>query len=110
MLQLSSKLSFITWFTVNQTQIIEDCCINKNKPELNCNAKCYLTNNLAKQDETATNQPNSSKLKQHTEEVLYCEENNTFNLPSFITKVLSPKKQFVYFYQHISNVFEPPKA
>lgn len=33
-------------FYINQTSIIEDHCINKDLPELNCNGHCYLKDQL----------------------------------------------------------------
>lgn len=36
-------------FSINQEEIIEEFCVNKDKPELNCNGQCHLTEVLANQ-------------------------------------------------------------
>ena len=38
-------------FVVNQDYIAEFLCINQDKPELNCNGKCYLMQKLDEQNE-----------------------------------------------------------
>ena len=35
-------------FEFNQLSIIEEFCVNKEKPELNCDGKCYLSEQLNK--------------------------------------------------------------
>lgn len=41
------KAGFIAYFYSNQSLITELYCINKDKPALNCQAKCYLSKNLS---------------------------------------------------------------
>ncbi len=66
-------LSFITVFTailvtptliiinfyVNQDTIIAEKCINKDRPELHCNGKCYLKKELNTQKHITTDQENT---------------------------------------------------
>lgn len=58
--------------------ISEVLCINKEKPELQCNGKCHLMKELAKASEDE--KPTSSDKKNHHSEVeiLFIEELNTF--------------------------------
>jgi hypothetical protein len=39
-------------YVVNYDYIVETLCINKDKPELNCNGKCYLSKELAKTNDS----------------------------------------------------------
>ena len=39
-------------YAVNYDYIVETLCINKNKPEVHCNGKCYLSKELAKANDT----------------------------------------------------------
>lgn len=39
---------FIIYWKVNQTFIIEKLCKNKDKPQMHCNGKCYLYQQLQK--------------------------------------------------------------
>lgn len=38
-------------YFVNQTEIIDLFCVNKEKPQLQCQGKCHLTKELAKTDQ-----------------------------------------------------------
>ena len=109
-LQLSSKLGFIAWFTINQTEIIEQCCVNKNKPELNCKAKCYLSSKLVENNESAANTPAPTKLKQATEEVLFCESEPEFYAPLLFIQRITTKQVATYFHLYSNSVFQPPRA
>ena len=46
------NFSIIAYYQTNLSQIIEDFCVNKDKPELNCDGKCYLAEKL---NQSATN-------------------------------------------------------
>lgn len=39
-------------YAANYEYIVEVLCINKSKPELHCNGKCYLSKELAKANDT----------------------------------------------------------
>ena len=49
----------VAHFYINQTEIADELCENKDKPELNCNGHCYLKKELTKQNEINTEQENS---------------------------------------------------
>ena len=37
----------LVWFTTQQASLIENACINRDRPELNCQATCVLRTKLA---------------------------------------------------------------
>lgn len=41
-LQFSGTVIFISWFKLNQDNITEWFCINKERPELKCEGKCFM--------------------------------------------------------------------
>lgn len=41
------NLGYVAYFELNIDYIIETYCVNKEEPELKCNGKCHLTNQLA---------------------------------------------------------------
>ena len=43
--------SVTAWFFVNQQRIAEKYCVNKDKPMLHCNGKCYLLKQLKMEQE-----------------------------------------------------------
>ncbi len=61
---------------MNQTEIIELFCINKEKPKLQCNGKCHLTTQLA-------------NVENDTEDAPLSESNFSYNLEINLTIVKS---------------------
>ena len=56
----------INW-KINQTEIAEKLCENKNKPKLKCNGKCQLAKKLKTQEEDNSAKKTNSKFKKHIE-------------------------------------------
>lgn len=93
-------------YVVNQDYIAEYLCVNKDKPMLNCNGKCYLSKMLQEeQDEKKQNLP-SINMKEYPigfVDILFCDftpqtlEND--QLPEFTS---SKPRQFT------ASVFRPP--
>lgn len=108
--QLISKIGFITWFEVNQEELTESCCINRNKPKLNCNAKCFLVKNLNEIEQQESQKSTPNKLKFQNEEVWFFEEHNTTLSPLVFFKPIAPKKEINYSHTYIIQVFQPPRA
>jgi len=50
-------------FKVNQKFIAETLCENKDKPELNCEGKCYLKTQLAKAESAPADFPDFRNIK-----------------------------------------------
>jgi hypothetical protein len=46
-----SKLFIVCYYELNKKQLTEQYCINKDKPEMHCCAKCLLKKKLAADDE-----------------------------------------------------------
>jgi hypothetical protein len=100
-------------FYENQKIIADKYCINKSKPQLHCNGKCYLTKQLkALNDDETSNTSNSQKLTIKVAiEPFIIEPINSYN-PSFSLN----KKEF-FSYQNvflhtafIAGIFHPPCA
>ena len=45
-----SKTYTVLYFYANQDQLAAQFCVNKDKPKLHCNGKCYLCKQLAEQE------------------------------------------------------------
>ncbi len=45
------QLGIMGWFELNQNRIASEWCVNRNRPQLNCNGKCYLKQQLKKTEE-----------------------------------------------------------
>ncbi len=55
--QTFDRFGLITYYYLNKEYITEFFCINKEKPELSCNGKCYLSSELKKQEKEKSNLP-----------------------------------------------------
>lgn len=59
------KLGIVAWYEINKDYVADVLCVNKDKPEMECNGKCYLKKQLTKIDKGTDaekqNIPNISK-------------------------------------------------
>lgn len=111
LLQLCNKVGIFTWFKINQKEITELFCVNKNKPELACDGKCYLKYKLQEAtdlENTTSSVPNSI-IKQVQEEFLVS--------PILIySNILNTQKVYfhtiinLYFHQVSFSNFQPPRV
>lgn len=46
-IQIGLKLGVGVWFVANQTEIIDQFCVNKSNEDLQCNGKCHLNKQIA---------------------------------------------------------------
>ncbi len=113
MLAVSSK-DMVIWvgFKLNQNFIARTLCVNRNKPEMHCNGKCFLAKKIAEAKERNASKeapiPNPDEQKQ-----IIC----------FLPKVKAlPDEWKVYFLKTgfaevtfsnqlvFPDIFQPPKA
>ncbi|MDJ1469583.1 hypothetical protein QNI19_11340 [Cytophagaceae bacterium DM2B3-1] len=108
LLQTFSRAGIYLSFKVNQDYIARVLCINKAKPQLNCNGKCYL----AKKLKQAAEQEQKQVLLKTLELNLCCQELHAFN---FARIPLIVNRKLVTFYlvkptfSTLLNIFHPPR-
>ncbi len=105
------KLAICIDFKINQDFIAEELCINKDKPELGCKGKCYLSNQLNEVEET-NNKNIPENYKELFREVYYIKGNFDFSV--FVDTAINPmQKTFyqeeIYSFSSITDVFHPPQ-
>lgn len=61
-------------YVANYDYIIENFCINKDKPELECNGQCYLMQQLAEQSDEGQTNPFEKSKKTESSEIVYLEK------------------------------------
>lgn len=109
LLSNSLKVSFVySWYTLDIESFIEQLCENKDRPQLQCNGKCYLSKvstNSSKQDEQKT-------PVLEWEQLVFCSTEITVNEQSFedsskrVTSyyIVNPTQSFSY------SIFHPPQV
>lgn len=116
---LSKTIYGMFWqvnFRMNQREITRLECVNKNRPEMHCNGKCYLAKQLQKAEEQLDDkrQESSRSIGQ-----LKWLESAFFSTPSFLTVhtsiafAESEKKCFTasedrVHSEYCSSIFHPP--
>lgn len=98
-------------YAVNYDYIVNSLCVNKSKPELHCNGKCYLGKELAKANSDSESTP-FNKIKNSGQKIL-----DIYILPD-ITKVAITEKilffigAFIYktdySFLFLKHIFKPP--
>ncbi|MCU4188853.1 hypothetical protein M9Q43_06700 [Flavobacterium sp. HXWNR29] len=99
-------------YIINYDYIANELCENKAKPELKCNGKCHLVNELAKasEDDKPINSDKKNNSKQEIE-VLFFQEIKTFVVEQIYfhnrTSIGDNYANF-YFHKACCSVFHPP--
>lgn len=94
-------------YAINQDYIKQTLCVNKARPELHCEGKCYLGKELAK-----NGSQDNSKTKNSVQKII------DLYIPATIEKIeivgekfltdFHPTYQVDYFYLYLKTVFRPP--
>ena len=98
-------------YVVNYEYISKVLCVNKEKPKLHCNGKCYLMKELAKNSESEDPISTNKKITSQETVVVFCQEINSFALsPLYFrqTKEANSAYSNLYSYKITNSVFHPP--
>lgn len=100
MLQCTMKTIITIDFLVQQNYIIKTRCINKNKPQLHCNGKCYLKKKLNAENNQEQQLPMILKEK-FQPSILVVVNNIEFTRND---------EKLIYANGYILTIYEPPIA
>jgi len=93
-------------YLVNQDYIAEFLCINKDKPELACNGKCYLAKQLKKASEEKRNNLPAIEMKDYpigiVELLSFQPKTTTFSAIQY------DNYNNMYSFSYLNTVFHPP--
>lgn len=98
-------------YVINYEYIAKVLCINKNKPEMHCNGKCHLMQEMAKTSEKELPLTPSKKHVVTETEVLFYQELESFAFDGFFNDSrLHITSNYFNFYQLLksSGTFHPP--
>lgn len=90
--------------------ISEVLCINKDKPKLNCNGKCYLMQSLAEAAQEETDQKKENLLKKVDIPLLYVHQTDKNESQPATQEEKEPAYSTLglYSFQQTSTIFHPP--
>lgn len=106
-----SRIWILVDFAVNQDFIATVLCINKDKPELQCNGKCHLANQI-KQQEEKENSGTAPESKTKTEIIFIhhqCLEIPVANFTSKYPNTIGIYTPIFNSSAHLDRLFRPPQ-
>ena len=111
--QFVAKMGVIAWYEINKEYVAAELCENKDKPQLQCNGKCYLKKQIDKVEdnggEDSKNLSSKNKKTELAEYVLTMPELCNFYVAkeaaTFYDKYTSPRGA-----QYITSIFHPPQS
>ena len=105
-----SQVAVYAGFQLNQDYIAKNLCVNRNRPEMHCNGRCYLMSKLKQVNEKEKKQAARDNLNRMETSFLQRACTISFKAPVTALVVTNfPHYQYTYCSQYITTVFRPPK-
>ena len=107
-IQLFHSTGIFINFKINQDYITKVLCINREKPDMECNGQCHLKKEIRKSEKQQEKAPQNLQYKQQVEIITYPTEIlNCFRIPS-------TPLEWAYQHPHHKNryskdIFHPPQ-
>lgn len=104
------NIGTIAYYQLNLNEIIDKYCVNKDKPALQCDGKCYLSQHLGLTD-SASEKGASFNFNESFVPLFYVENSFSFisNLHPLIPKV-TPLYSNLYSFQWLKENNIPPEV
>jgi len=101
-----TKCIIFASFKINQKYIAKELCENRDKPELNCEGKCYLAKKLKQAEEKEQEQEHQAKKNLLQEAFIGKAESVNFHIQ--LIQVLNEAPNNTYYHQDPLFIFHPP--
>ena len=95
-------------YILNQDYIAEFLCINKNKPQLQCNGKCHLVKEIEKQQENNPLKPLSISLENYPIGFVNIYNIKILNNITGYKKLKTIPYRVFYFFDYNDCAYQPP--
>lgn len=105
--QSFSQLGIVAYYRLNRAYIAKYLCINRDKPMMHCNGKCYLARQL-RENEQREHQGN---VEVKADIALFCSTSQDFLFPSLPAKPIVLSRYCPGDYSRpFFSIFHPPQA
>lgn len=100
------KTLTVTSYYLNKTYISQELCVNKAKPRVQCNGKCYLKKQLKKEEDRHKDSP----VQQEKLPDLFWIEHDNVEKPFYAAIIAEEIVPYLFHYQYLfySYLFHPP--
>jgi hypothetical protein len=95
----------VAGYEMNRNYIAAELCVNKAKPAMHCNGKCYLAKKI-KDEEAQQKQQRTSSKPMFAE--AYLQAGATFKCYTWQLGEILSRYQADYFYNPYQSTFRPP--
>jgi hypothetical protein len=98
-------------FELNQRYISQNLCVNKARPWMNCNGKCYFMKKIKQAEDNEKKQAQKDQLNRLEIPIFGDTYRITFTSPLVLetSSGLYPAYSYTYSSRHIGTAFKPPK-
>ncbi|AEL24279.1 hypothetical protein [Cyclobacterium marinum] len=97
-------------FTINRAYIIENFCVNKDKPMLHCDGQCFLAEKLKKAQDQKENQAGGIEFNRDFGIFILQEASISLSTLPSTTLNHGASYQEAYRVSQFVDIFHPPKA
>ncbi|WP_339905022.1 hypothetical protein [uncultured Cyclobacterium sp.] len=97
-------------FTINRAYIIENFCVNKDKPMLHCDGQCFLAEKLKKAQDQKENQAGGIEFNRDFGIFILQEASISLTTLPSTTLNHGASYQEAYRVSQLVDIFHPPKA
>lgn len=105
--QSFSQLGIVAYYRLNRSYIAKYLCINRDKPMMHCNGKCFLARQL-RENEQREHQGN---VEVKADIALFCSTSQEFLSPSLpVAVILLNRYSTVDYPRPFFSIFHPPQA
>lgn len=105
--QSFSQLGILAYYQLNKSYIARTLCVNRDKPMMHCNGKCYLAKQLRENEK----REHPGNVEARADIALFCSTSQDFLFPPFTGKpVLLNRYQPENYPRPFFSVFHPPQA
>lgn len=103
------QISTVLYYQLNINTIIQKYCINKERPRLNCNGKCYLMSQMKAKTQSSSTTSNSIVITEAFIPLFFQENNLKIeNTQSIVTEITKNWRLKHFRLQTISKDIDPP--
>ncbi len=109
LIPLLSKGGFFIWFKMNQNEIANQLCINKNTEKADsCQGCCYLEKSLEKMNETSADTEKKEPTFKVNQEELIAIENHSLNLIPLSSSLFFYGNRALFVSNYKIGISDPP--
>ncbi len=106
------EISTVLYYQLNIDMIVEKYCVNKKRPKLNCNGKCYLMNQMKAKKQPSTENSETILISEAFIPLFF--QDNAFQLNDIVTNfdIISHnwKSQHLQVLEVSNTIDHPPQC